>query len=229
MIGRCTLLLGLLLGCAEYDCEQSAPALEVVVRIGALETAPSSLDMTAEVAGERYVRQFDVAGALSDGETSLRIFLGDLGEQPVDVLLTARAFSGPDGTGDMLAETTHVVAASPDGCNEVVIDLFPQRLVCNATCTADCRGAERCPVQCSAGARCAVDCTGAQICEVTCDAGSSCSVDCSDAADCSGVRCGSDASCALYCGPDTPCTFAECAGVVRACDDGTIVCNAFCP
>lgn len=228
MIRRCLLALGLMFGCVEYDCEQDSPALDVVVRIGALEAAPASLDLTAELSGERYARQFDVAGALQDGETSLRIRLGELGEQPVDVLLIARAFSGPDGSGDMLAETTHVVAASPDACNEVVIDLFPQRLVCNATCTADCRGAELCPVQCAANARCAVDCIDAQSCQVTCDPGSSCSVDCSGASDCTQVRCGAEASCALYCGPQSPCAFAECAGVVRTCDDGTIVCNGFC-
>jgi hypothetical protein len=214
--------------CGEYDCTLSAPALEVRVRLGALMSPPASLDVVAEVAGERYSKRFDVSSALADGETSLRIQLGPQGDKPVDILLTARAFSEPDGRGEMLAETTHLVAASPDGCNDVVIDLFPRRMVCETSCTADCRNADLCLLHCAAGARCATDCRGASECDVTCDPGSSCSVDCTDATGCSAVRCGADAACALFCGAGGACAFAECSGIQQTCSDGTIVCNAYC-
>jgi hypothetical protein len=215
--------------CGEYDCSVSDPALDVTVRIGALATTPASLDLSAEVGGEKYSMRFDVSTALADGQTSLRIRLDESGERPVDILLTARAFSLPDGQGEMLAETTHLVAASPDGCNNVIIDLFPRRLVCETTCTADCQNADLCPVQCSNGARCSVDCRAAGKCQVNCDAGSSCSIDCTGSADCSEVRCGAEASCALFCGATEQCTFLECAGIQQTCADGTVICNAFCP
>jgi hypothetical protein len=199
------------------------------VRIGALETTPSSLDVLAEVAGETYTKRFDVSTALADGQTSFRIQLGEEGAQPVDILLTARAFSLPDGQGEMLAETTHLVAASPDGCNVVVIDLFPRRVVCDTTCTIDCLNADLCPVQCSTNGRCNVDCRASGQCQVSCDPRSSCSIDCSGSMDCSAIDCGADASCALYCGVDQQCTFRECAGIQQTCSDGTVICNAFCP
>ncbi len=214
--------------CGRYDCTLDSPSLDVAVRLGALETAPASLEMLAEIGGDRYSTRFDVSQALSDGETSLRIQLGPQGGQPVDVLLTARAFSEADGRGQMLAETTHLVAASPDGCNQVLIDLWPRRLVCESSCTADCKNADLCPVQCATGSRCDVDCRQAGECAVACDPGSSCSVDCSGAGDCSKIRCGAEASCALFCGPGQPCAYAECAGIQQTCSDGTVVCNAHC-
>ncbi len=111
-------------GCSLDVCREHPPALELEITLNEdLGVTVSNLEVRLEYAGQRFIRDFEVAGALDDGMTSIGV---DLDPPPVESIrgyVEVRGRVAPDPRSEVVAFDDEGFTLTPDGCNLVPISL----------------------------------------------------------------------------------------------------------
>ena len=112
-------------GCGTDDCSTLPSAFELEVQLDVDGDRPSlgSLRVVMRAEEDRWWRLYDVSNVFEDNRTSLAVELVPARERPTPITLELTLFSGPDGTGSLLARREQTFELTGNACNAFSMEL----------------------------------------------------------------------------------------------------------